>query len=1383
MQIRRCPQSQMNKFCYSAIILALIGFGFGTADAQQNIAQQAYAIFQQNCLNCHGEDGAYRENLVITSAQRLIATGAVMPGDPDNSEFYKRLIEDTPEKPQMPWNRPPLTQPAVNTIQRWIAAGAPGWTLQHDVDFIGTDVMLTAIEKHLKTLDAFDRPHARYFTTTHLYNAGERPEALRAYHVALSKLVNSLSWGSQIINPEPIDGAADTVFYIDLRNYEWDRREVWPQIEQAYPYMIDFDEVRQANLHSKLANLRQEMACAVPMMYADWFLATASLPPLYHDILALPETERELERELGVDVERNLQSAPGVRVWRAGTNDSGVSNHNRVVERHSSPYGAYWKSHDFASSVGVKNIFTHPLSFDRDGGEVIFNLPNGLQAYYISDGLGNRIDVAPREIVSNPAARDPAVRNGISCIGCHTEGMKEFEDGVRSVVEQLVDPGFDRDHALRLYVSRGEMDRLVREDTRRYRDALEATGGVFGGIEPVHRFSEAFYGDIGASYAAASVGLERAVFLAKVAEKPSLQRFGLAGLIIGGNVKRDVWTSNFAAVVACLYGDACVMLPVPEPNRDNSGSAIVRIPDSNLRAAIAERLGKAPGTPITAEEMATLERLSAWDMGISDLAGLEFATNLDTLLIGHNSIPDLSPIAGLTQMSQLRIPRCKISDISPLIQLKNLGSLEIYGNEISDISPLAGMTNLHWLSMYNNPVSDLSPLANLKNLRGMRVSVVGDGDLSAIAELTDLENLYYWGSGNPVPDLFPLTKLPKLKNIDIRGEGTMNPSPLAGLTAVKELWLSDCGISNLSFLEKLTGLERLNLERNNISDISPLAGLTNLKWIDLRENIISDFSPLAGLAKTTSISRAFNPGAPVGGPKIEGPWLWATVSGKRLTDRTDLLAEVSSGSVTEDRIANFGASEGMLVGNNVWTAHRIPPEGSNNINQMLASDGIDPDENNQVIYGSIILNSPSEQDTTMFVGSDDAVKVWLNGELVYKALVWFDRIHDYQDFFPVRLKQGANTLLVAIDNRTGNEWAGFFGFQEGTKYTALPFNNRLLLSTDTTSVHIDDTFIIRINLQDVTDLAGWQSDIVFDPAVLEAIEVNEGNFLKQKGGTTFFRKGTIDNRYGKIRGVSSARLNGDVVNGTGTLLSVTFSAKAIGESLLTLNNFQFGSGTGEDIPIQLLESAVYVKGKHAVGDVNRDGQVSILDMILVAQHFGENTHVNSAVDVNDDGVVDILDLIIISQHLGELTAAAPSMIAAGVNPAMIQDWIERAQVENDGSIAFREGIENLQRLLALLIPKETALLPNYPNPFNPETWIPYRLSEPADVTLCIYAVNGALVRNLALGQMLAGIYESRTRAAYWDGKNDVGEPVASGVYFYTLTAGDFTATRKMLIRK
>lgn len=96
---------------------------------------------------------------------------------------------------------------------------------------------------------------------------------------------------------------------------------------------------------------------------------------------------------------------------------------------------------------------------------------------------------------------------------------------------------------------------------------------------------------------------------------------------------------------------------------------------------------------------------------------------------------------------------------------------------------------------------------------------------------------------------------------------------------------------------------------------------------------------------------------------------------------------------------------------------------------------------------------------------------------------------------------------------------------------------------------------------------------------------------------------------------------------------------------------------------------------------------------------------------------------------------------------------------------------------------ETSVLPNYPNPFNPETWIPYQLVKPSDVSVSIYSADGKLVRTLALGHKPAGIYYDKSRAIYWNGKNSQGEPVASGIYFYTLKAGDFTATRKMLMLK
>ena len=1399
--------------CYAVIILTFILLGFGIAHAQDNLAQEAYAIFQQSCLGCHGEHGSFTEDLIIASAPALVATGSVVPGNPDESELYRRLLGPTENGFQMPFNQPPLSAEAIGTIRRWITAGAPNWEVQYDVNFITPDAMLDTIEGHLETLSAFDRPSARYFTLTHLYNAGESPEALNAYKIALSKLVNSLSWGFDVINPTPVD-RQETIFYIDLRHYEWDvRNEAWTQIEREYPYSIEFDPETQAGLDEKLTHLRAEMDCEVPFVHVDWFLATASLPPLYHDILDLPETDLELEQQLDVDVRRNIDTAPGVRVWRAGFNDSGVSNNNRVVERHRSRYGAYWKSYDFAGSVGSQNIFTHPLNFRHDGGEVVFNLPNGLQGYYISDASGNRIDEAPTTIVSNPAASNPAVRNGLSCIGCHTEGMKTFEDEVRAVLLKLPE-GAVKDQGLRLYVEQSVMDDLVAEDTERYREALKETGGVFGGIEPVHRFHEAFQGPVDASHAAAAVGLETEVFLEKIRENPSLQRLGLSALESeNGNVKRDAWTSNFTAVISALNSpDDTVTRPV-EPVTDLRPGDLVSIPDPSLRTLVAEALGKAVGAQITAADMSRLTRIDADDAGIRDLTGLEAATRLERIEFRHNSISDLSPLRGLTRLNNIKLRDNRITDVSPLAGLINvdwlgleenkikdlsplkglikLNGIGISGNPISDVSPLAGLLSLERINAWNTPISDFSTLASAGRLRWIEFG--NDNFISALPSLAGLKRLRRLEINNcNISDLTPLAELTQLEWLELVNNLISDITPLRNLRGLEHLNLDANVIEDVSPLAQLTRLELLYLENNNISDVSPLTGLTQLERLDLRNNSVSDFSPLEGLPDETFVRMFGNPGFPAGGPKITGPWLWAIVPGTRLASNTDFLARATGGAATELKVATNGAKEGKAVGDSTWTLHRLAATGGNNINRMTDALGWGTGEEiyDHIVYGSVVLDSPAEQQTTMLVGSDDAVKVWLNGELVHKAFL-VRGAGDYQDFFSVTLKQGKNVLLVALDNHGHGGFSGFFGFAPDAKYTVFQPGINFFFSTDTARYAVGETFTLHLNVENVSDLGGWQGDIIFDPDVLRVDKVSEGDFLMDDDEPPFFDAGTINNKTGEITGLKAVSISRGRLGRHGTLLTVEFTVIGDGENRLTLDNFQVGSRRGEVIPIITPEIVIVVDGDGSTKpawDVNQDGQVNVLDLILVSQHLGADASSSPQADVNGDGTINVLDLIVVAQYLGESTApAAPFSVAVietlELDSATVQMWIAQARIENDGSLAFQQGIENLERLLASLLPEKTALLPNYPNPFNPETWIPYDLVEAADVTVRIYATDGVLVRTLALGHQAAGIYQSRARAVYWDGKNEMGEPVASGVYFYTLTTGNFTATRKMLIRK
>ena len=212
--------------------------------------------------------------------------------------------------------------------------------------------------------------------------------------------------------------------------------------------------------------------------------------------------------------------------------------------------------------------------------------------------------------------------------------------------------------------------------------------------------------------------------------------------------------------------------------------------------------------------------------------------------------------------------------------------------------------------------------------------------------------------------------------------------------------------------------------------------------------------------------------------------------------------------------------------------------------------------------------------------------------------------------------------------------------------------------------------------------------------------------------------------------------------------------------------------------------AITVRNLQTV-DVNADGVVNIQDLVLVASNFGE-TGANAA-DVNGDSVVNIIDLTLVAAAFGNMADAAPALWS--IHPdnmpprATVETWLQQARQRNRTDPEFQRGMLVLENLLKALTPKKTALLPNYPNPFNPETWIPYQLTKDSEVSITIYNVRGRVVRHLELRYQHAGVYHSKGRAAYWDGKNDLGEPVASGVYFYTLTAGDFSATRKMLIRK
>ena len=202
-------------------------------------------------------------------------------------------------------------------------------------------------------------------------------------------------------------------------------------------------------------------------------------------------------------------------------------------------------------------------------------------------------------------------------------------------------------------------------------------------------------------------------------------------------------------------------------------------------------------------------------------------------------------------------------------------------------------------------------------------------------------------------------------------------------------------------------------------------------------------------------------------------------------------------------------------------------------------------------------------------------------------------------------------------------------------------------------------------------------------------------------------------------------------------------------------------------------------------DINNDGIVNLQDLLVISGSFGVSNPENPKVDVNKDGHVDIIDLLFVASHLGESSnAASPESISMPLQHVdRFEQLLREARLADNGSNLFRQGIANLELLINSAVPIETVLLPNYPNPFNPETWIPYDLAEATDVRITIHNLKGESVKQLKVGFQTAGTYRTQTRAAYWDGCNTLGESVASGIYFYTLHAGQVKVSRKMVIAK
>ena len=514
------------------------------AHGQDIVVKRAENILRKRCFHCHGKNGVAEGNVYVLDRDRLVREQMVIAGQPRRSRLVQVVVNKS-----MPIDMEGgLPASEIMALRLWVEAGAPALPSTprgRARIFVSDAQIVRAIQDDLELRRDRYRKYYRYFSIVHLYNAGVSDDELEGYRLALSKLLNSLSWNRGIAIPIPIDDAK-ALFRIDIRDYSW-TASTFRQLEAAYPYKYQ---------PPGSAAIQRLSGARAPYLRADWFVAAASIPPLYHRLLGLPHRVSELEARLGVDARRNLDEEKNV--LRAGIRNSGVSKHNRVVERHVSSFGAYWKSFDFNSSTGKQNIFKDPLGFVAAGGEMIFNLPNGLQGYMIADAYGRRIDEAPVAIVSDNTDRsDPVVRNGRSCIACHFEGIKQgFPNDVHTMLGSISQASFDLEKARAIYLSRHAIKKRMVEDAQRFQMAVEATGGALSSratTEPIYVLSKKFWVDLPIALAAAELGLRPKQLSERISGSTELIELGL-GQLLGrdGAIKREAWESSFIRIAETL---------------------------------------------------------------------------------------------------------------------------------------------------------------------------------------------------------------------------------------------------------------------------------------------------------------------------------------------------------------------------------------------------------------------------------------------------------------------------------------------------------------------------------------------------------------------------------------------------------------------------------------------------------------------------------------------------------------------------------------------------------------------------------------------------------------------------------------------------------------
>ena len=780
--------------------------------------------------------------------------------------------------------------------------------------------------------------------------------------------------------------------------------------------------------------------------------------------------------------------------------------------------------------------------------------------------------------------------------------------------------------------------------------------------------------------------------------------------------------------------------------------------DMALEAAVRSALRLSAHYPITAEAMATLTRLTAARKEITDLTGLEEATGLERLDLGDNAIVDISLLSGLTHLENLDLADNGITDVSPLMGLMNLERLDLRDNDVGDVSPLAEMTHLTHLYLRGN-----ENLSNVKQLVKLEDTSI-DIDLPEPVEIPD-----------PNFEAALRTALNSLPGFDLEPTDPIFPEDMTQLT---QLLASGGSIADLTGLEHAMGLTNLTLSNNQITDVSLLSGLMNLQTLDLRNNQITDVSPLAGLTNLNFLflenNAITNPGVlyklDQGGTTIRGVTIPPAV------EFTDANLEAAVKSALRPRVADEDPiSPTAILTLTRLTATRKEITSLTGLEDATALERLDVGQN-------------AITDLTPLSGLTSALE---NLDVADNQITDVSALSGLSRLERLDLRNNSVTDVAPLMDLTSLEYIYLKGNEGITNLEWLGALENLRVDIKVPDVvGLPDTNLdaaVRAALRTAGQTV--PATLPMSEELLESLETLDasGSGIEDLTGCEYLTELTsLDLSNNQITDVSP--------------LSKLYSLETLnleGNPILDTSVLRELDRRGTSIDITIY--------RYPSWDVNQDSDVDEADVFLItATITGESPDVNGdgniddkdrdAADANKNGTVDTADLLLVFEkfdrpvNLGAPLLSAESVgldwrLLEGIDADRLRVQLEILRAENDGSLKYQQAIAFLQAVLAAIQPDQTLLLANYPNPFNPETWIPYQLARGSHVWITIYDTRGAVVRQLALGHQSAGYYTTRSRAAHWDGRNAVGERVASGIYFYQLETDDISLLRKMVILK